>query len=231
MAEVVVPGIWRLGLGLSNAYLVEADDGLVVVDTGVAGRAGRILAAVAQAGRGPADVHDIVLTHQHIDHAGSLARLAAATGARVSVHALDAPEIRAGGVPRAGRMRGGLDVLLARVRPGRHLEAATVDHELVDGEVLQAAAGLRVVHTPGHTAGHVSLLWGQAGGVLFVGDAAANLFGRLGRPFVAEDWAMVPTSLARLAELEFETAVFGHGRVLRGRANVRFRRFVERLAA
>ena len=88
-----------------------------------------------------------------------------------------------------------------------------------------------MIHTPGHTPGHVSLLLQRDGGVLFVGDAAANLLGRLGRPFVSTDPAAVAASAARLAALDFEIAVFGHGTAIRGGAALRFRRFVDRLAA
>ena len=78
------------------------------------------------------------------------------------------------------------------------------------------------VHTPGHTAGHLALLLPRDGGVLFTGDAATN-FARLGVGPIYEDVDEGMRSLRRLAELEFETALFAHGRPLAPRAAERFR--------
>lgn len=230
MPEHVVPGVSRLALGIANGYLLEADDGLVLVDTGTPGNAGAILGAIAAVGRRPADLREIVLTHQHADHAGSVAAVAAATGARVTVGALDARVVREGLVPVTGTASGTLFGFFSRFIRPMPLEAAPVGREVVDGEVLEGATGLRAIHTPGHTPGHTSYLWPSGGGVLFVGDAAANLFNRLGRPIVASDWPSVARSVARLAELEFETAVFGHGRVIRHRGAARFRKYAEQVA-
>ena len=88
--------------------------------------------------------------------------------------------------------------------------------------------GLRALHAPGHTAGHLALLLPREGGVLFVGDAAANLR-RPGLSFVNEDMAEVRRSLERLAALEFEAACFAHGRTIRRWASSAFRELVGRL--
>ena len=53
----------------------------------------------------------------------------------------------------------------------------TVDRHVGDGEVMDDLDGLQVIHTPGHCAGQVAFLWPREGGVLFVGDAAANTLG------------------------------------------------------
>jgi glyoxylase-like metal-dependent hydrolase (beta-lactamase superfamily II) len=109
-------------------------------------------------------------------------------------------------------------------------EPVPVDETLTaDGPV--PVPGFSAVHTPGHTPGHVSYLLDRAGGVLFVGDAAGGGRGgkvrRTPRMF-NDDGAAAATSLGRLAELEFEVAVFGHGRAVTGRAVDRFREFVAR---
>src|SRR3989304_113613 len=69
------------------------------------------------------------------------------------------------------------------------------------------------------------------GGLLFAGDAAANVF-RLGLPIgmFTADRQQAKESIRRLASLEFEVACFGHGRVLKGEANLKFRRLAEKLA-
>ena len=74
-ANQVVEGLWEIPLGFVNAFLVESDDGLTVIDTGVAGSAQAILDAVRSIGRQAGDVRRILVTHCHSDHAGSLAEL------------------------------------------------------------------------------------------------------------------------------------------------------------
>jgi glyoxylase-like metal-dependent hydrolase (beta-lactamase superfamily II) len=229
--ERVVPGCWRIGLLGVNAYLVEGGSGLVLVDTGTKGAAGRLVAAIQGMGRSTFEIGDILITHQHSDHAGGLTRLADLTEARVHVHALDAPELRAGLPARPYTGRGRLGRLFARFPPGAPEGPAEIDHEVVDGDVLTGELGIRAIHTPGHTAGHTAFLRPGYGGVLFAGDAVTNFLGRLGHAPVGEDWDAADRSVGRLAEEEFAVVVFGHGRVLRGDAVARIRGFAERVAA
>jgi glyoxylase-like metal-dependent hydrolase (beta-lactamase superfamily II) len=101
-----------------------------------------------------------------------------------------------------------------------------------DGDIVPVGGGVQVIATPGHTAGHVSYFVPGHGGVLFAGDAAGHLFGRIGKPALifTEDMPQAKESMRKLAALEFETACFGHGTVLKGRASIEFRQYVERMA-
>jgi glyoxylase-like metal-dependent hydrolase (beta-lactamase superfamily II) len=119
-----------------------------------------------------------------------------------------------------GLLRSGI-VRLSSLRPAPRGEPIAVEHEVNDGETLPYA-GLRAVHTPGHTAGHLALLLPRDGGVLFVGDAATN-FARLSWGPIYEDVNEGRASLARLAALDFEVAAFAHGRAIRAHAGERFR--------
>ena len=92
-AQLVVPGVWMLPFEIGQAYIWDWDDGLTVVDTGIAGSADAILDAVEVLGREPADVKEIVLTHYHDDHRGGAAELGARTGATVVAHRAEAPVI------------------------------------------------------------------------------------------------------------------------------------------
>ena len=227
MAELVVPGCWRIGFGLLNAYLVDTGaDRLTVVDAGSPwfGHPRRIVAAIRGAGRQPSDVGDIVISHQHIDHAGGAAAVATAAGARVHIHELDAPELEAGAKPRDGFGRNWFTRPIAKGSNLFALPQATVQDHPTDGE--QLAMGLTAIHTPGHTNGHLAYLWPEHGGVLFVGDALANLRGTLGHAPVAADWDEVMVSAEKLARLDFNVALFGHGRPIRRDAAVEVRRFL-----
>jgi glyoxylase-like metal-dependent hydrolase (beta-lactamase superfamily II) len=109
-------------------------------------------------------------------------------------------------------------------------EPVPVDEALTaDGPI--SVPGFTAIHTPGHTRGHMSFLLDRGGGVLFAGDAASGRRnGRIRRAprMVTEDRAAELTSIARLGNLSFESAVFGHGRAISRGAAQRFREFAAR---
>ena len=230
--EEIVSGVYGIGMGYVNAFFIVGEDGLTLVDSGLAKKKDIILGAVAGAGKQPADLRHILITHHHIDHIGSLADLKEATGASCYVHPADSPIVR-GVEPQPGPNPSSLlgklaGPLLSRLSPPA--PPAEVDVEVADGEVLPLAGGIKAVHTPGHTPGHLSFLL-PSKNVLFVGDAAANML-RLGLPIgmFTADRQQAKESIGKLAALEFDVACFGHGRVLKGEANLRFRRLAEKLA-
>lgn len=231
MSGEVAPGVRRLALpaGYVNAYLVDGGGELALIDAGMPRRAGRILGAVSSIGRRVEDVRNIVVTHYHADHIGSLAVVSGATRARVWAHPADAGVVRSGGpIPFGTAPTAAGKVLVKLFGPftPRTVGAAPVHEEIADGQDIPVAGGMRVVHTPGHTPGHVSLLWAK---VLFVGDAAGNI-PRLGYAIMDEDHAAAKASLAKLAALDFDVAVFGHGFAIKGKAVARMRRRLEQLA-
>ncbi len=222
----VVPGLYQVGLGMVNAYLLRQKDQLTLVDTGVAGSAAKILAAVNELGARPQDLKRILVTHLHADHTGSLAELKRQTGATVYMHPADAALVRQGVASRPAHPAPGLFkrivVPIAMRRPAR-IEPAEADMDLADGQELDIADGLCVVSAPGHAAGQVVFLWPKNGGVLIAADAAANFRGKLDYPILFEDMAEGVRSLQKLAGLDFQVAVFGHGRPSVGHAAERFR--------
>ena len=234
--ERVLPGVYAVKIrrGYVNAFII-ADGPLALIDSGLPGQARVFLKHIRAIGSRPEDLHQIAITHYHVDHTGSLAALVGATHAKVYVHPLDAPIVR-GEKPVPGPNRKSITgrvlwPVIKRITLSR-LPTLSVDHEVQDGETLPIAGGLQAIHTPGHTAGHVSYLWPRHGGVLFAGDAAGHMFGRLGTPLgmFTEDMAQARESIRRLAGLEFDTACFGHGGVLKGKAHAAFRRYVEKMA-
>lgn len=227
MAAVpIAPEVFAIPLGPVNAFLIQTDH-LTLIDTGLPGSGGKILDAVRGLGRRPADIRHILVTHCHPDHSGSLAEMKAATGARACMHASDAALVRSGiggrpMTPAPGLITGLLfKAMLSRVSPS--VPAAEIEHEAADGETLSAAGGIQAFHTPGHTAGHLIFLLPRHGGVLFTGDAAANMLG-LGLSLGYENLDEGRRSLAAIAALEFAVAGFGHGRAITRGAADRFRR-------
>jgi glyoxylase-like metal-dependent hydrolase (beta-lactamase superfamily II) len=148
------------GLRVANAYLLQAGEGLVLVDAGMPGSARRVLRFISGTGRRPAELSDIILTHCDIDHVGGAAGLKRATGARVAIHELDAAVLAGRQRPQKGGPALALLYRLLRFQP------VVADSLLRDGDEI---AGLRVMHVPGHTAGSIALV--RDDGVVFSGDA------------------------------------------------------------
>ncbi len=231
-AKLVVPGVYAISLGMVNVFLLDGEE-LVLIDAGVAGSESRILSAVRGIGRQPQDLKHILITHHHSDHVGSLLALQQATGAQIYMHEQDADAYSKGIMIRQVESSGGLFSQLAvaslnrqsarqpaKTVPPAH---AQVDHRLAGEETLPLAGGLRVLHTPGHTSGHIAFLWPQHGGVLFAGDLASHMV-RLGYSILYEDFAGGQRTLRELGSLEFEIACFAHGGPILSGAAEQFRK-------
>ncbi|MDZ7845919.1 MAG: MBL fold metallo-hydrolase [Owenweeksia sp.] len=98
----VLPHIHLLKLGLANAYLLEEENELSLIDTGPEGSEQRIFNYIHGIGRNPEELTQIIVTHSHPDHAGSAAALKKATRARIYMHPKDADMVAAGKALRNG---------------------------------------------------------------------------------------------------------------------------------
>lgn len=186
--QIILPTPWEIGP--VQVYVVEGDP-LTLIDTGVrrANARAALAAAFDALGLELADVERVILTHYHTDHMGQVATLREA-GAELElwVHEDDADDVAEFSIEREERIdesnalftEHGVPVdLLARqaarirrdVAGGPPLAIATpVDRRLRDGErVAFKDFELEVIHSPGHTAGHIVLAESQTG-TLLTGD-------------------------------------------------------------
>jgi glyoxylase-like metal-dependent hydrolase (beta-lactamase superfamily II) len=172
----------RVNLGFVSAYILARGGEAAIVDTGVAGSADEIEASLEKVGLSWSAVGHLILTHHHRDHQGS------------------APDVleRA---PDAKGYAGADDIPLITVP--RPLTAVT------DGDEV---FGLRIVTTPGHTAGSISV-HDPVGGLLVAGDALRTDAGKPSLPGAQNtaDMAEAKRSVVKIGGLTFETLLVGHG--------------------
>lgn len=173
-----------------SAYVLVRGGEAAIVDTGVGGSAGAIEASLAGVGLTWDAVGHLILTHHHNDHVGSAAEIQ-------------------GRAPESAGYAGAEDIgAIATVRP---LTA------VADGEEV---FGLRIVATPGHTAGSISVL-DPVGGILVAGDALRTEGGAPALPGAqfTVDMDLAKQSIVKLGGLTFETLLVGHGEPIDGGAS------------
>ncbi len=226
-AEIVAPGVYKVdAIALKNTInvlLLENDDGWTLVDAGVGSSPARIREALAALGSGPEDLKRVFITHQHDDHTGGLKGvLEWAPGAEVGASAHEAEVVsgRRGYDPQASAV---LRYLTRNAEP----PGVPVGKVLREGDLV---SGFRVISTPGHTPGHVSLLRDEDG-LLFTADAFGCLPRRIRvgvRRFVCVDPPRAKRSAEKLLREAFATVVLSHGPILRAGARAKLREAVER---
>jgi glyoxylase-like metal-dependent hydrolase (beta-lactamase superfamily II) len=223
----IADGVYRLGTDYVGWYLLDVDGAVTVVDCGFSGYFAQLPAALSELGRPLDAVAAVVLTHYHSDHVGAAERIRVESGATVFAPAGDATGVRTGKVPLPGGMLSSLwrpatmRYMAHALRNGGAKVTPVNDvRPYGDGDVLDVPGRLRAVHSPGHTAGHCSLL-AEGPGVLFAGDALATVNARFEPagprllPF-NEDARRARDSLSRLEGLSARVVAFGHGRPFEG---------------
>lgn len=223
----VAPGVHALTRASTVCYVVEVDDGLLMVDAGLPGFWTDLVALLRRLGRTPRDVSHVLLTHGHFDHLG-VARRLEKLGAVVWVGGGDVRIARHPYRYVPGRARlayplqhpGSLPHLAAMARAGAFwVEGVQAPRAYDDDPPF--ADQVRVVPTPGHTDGHVALVLPDRDAVL-TGDALVTLdpyTGRRGPRIVARagtyDAGRARQSLAAIAATGARLVLPGHGMVWR----------------
>jgi len=219
--------------------LLWDDEEGVLVDAGFPGQLEQLREEIERAGVSLDRLTRLIVTHQDIDHIGGIAALLALNDRiEVLAHEQDRPYI-------VGEKQ------LIKISPERmaqfseHLSylpeerreavletfenaRARVDRTLRDGEKLPYCGGMIVIHTPGHTPGHISLYLEQSK-VLVAGDALNVSDGRLvgPNPQLTPDIDQATGSLKKLARYDIETVVCYHGGPYTGDVNARIAELAE----
>ena len=226
--QQVAPDITYLRTLIVNVYFVGSADAWVLVDTGLPYTAERVLRA-AEERFGGAFPKAIILTHAHFDHVGAAGALAEHWGVPIYAHPLEMPYLTGSDYPPPDpTVGGGLMALSSPLFPhsGVHLESRV--RPLSDDGSVPFMPEWRMIHTPGHTAGHVSL-FRERDGVLIAGDAFVATKQESLRAVLQQrkevhappayftpDWQRAKDAVRRLAALGPTIALTGHGLPLRG---------------
>ncbi|WP_336790908.1 MBL fold metallo-hydrolase [Paenibacillus sp. MMO-177] len=198
----------------------------VLVDTGMPGSAPTIIELAKQAGIGEQKLNTILLTHQDIDHIGGLPGFKADNPELVVYAHEDDRAVIDGKKPMLKASPERLAALLGALPEAARSQfeatfinptGANVDRTMTDGENLPFGGGITVIHTPGHTPGHVSL-YHQPSKTLIAGDAMVVANGELNGPreAVTPDMATALQSLKKLKDFDIETVICYHGGVFKG---------------
>jgi glyoxylase-like metal-dependent hydrolase (beta-lactamase superfamily II) len=204
LSRDVFPGVHRIEDAFTNWYIVEADDGLTVVDSGVPSSWDSLRHAVSDLGRDLGDVRALVLTHAHFDHLGFAERARTELGIPVYVHENDVPLTRHPWRYDHERARSRYVATQPRALP---IVATFLRHRAFwpppvravvrygDAGVLPVPGRPTIVATPGHTLGHCALHLADRD-VVLAGDALVTL-----DPYTARTG---PRLVARAATVDSE---------------------------
>jgi len=230
----VAKGVHHFESGMFNWYVIEEQGRLTLVDAGFPGHYKIYEKGLQTLGRTNKDLDAIVLTHGHADHIGFAEYLRKKTGVPVFVHKKD--------VKMASRPLQlpwlGLAANLWRphtlVQVFGHaalngifsLPHLTKVIAVENGQTLDIPGRPRIIHTPGHTQGEITLVL-ENRGVVLTGDTliTQNLLSgehngpQLAHPVLVDNYKESIRSLDSLRELGDMTILTGHGKLWKGEVN------------
>jgi glyoxylase-like metal-dependent hydrolase (beta-lactamase superfamily II) len=218
-------GIWWMRTLLVNVAFVGSSERWALVDAGVGGYSGAIVAAAGELFGHERPPDAIILTHGHFDHVGSLERLLHRWGVPVYAHTLELPYVtgRSSYPPPDPLVGGGAMAWSAKLYPRGPIDLNGRVQPLPGDHTVPGLPGWRWMHTPGHSPGHVSLIR-EADAAVIAGDAVtttkqesfiavATQRQELHGPpaYFTPDWFAAARSVRAIAALDPSVLVTGHG--------------------
>ena len=218
MAIEIAPNLFRLptmGSFINSYALINDDSSVTLVDCGLAGSYKKLIPDLARIGKHPKDVKNVLFTHAHDDHVGGASEMIVKCEIpNVMMHELDSDLAAQGKTPPVDTSYFSGKIMAKMPKKG--YVPFMVTRRLQDGEIINTAGGLQVIHTPGHTLGHISLLHLESE-TLITGDSIFNMTSRM-------TWALSgfcvnfnqsKETAKRFLYLDFKNACFTHGPEIR----------------
>lgn len=225
------------GPGTLCPALIWDEQNAVLVDAGLPGMAGQFLEAVRAAGVAPQRINAIIITHHDLDHIGSLGELQQTLKRHVEVlsHPEEVPYIQGERPPikMTPKMMEQMQEQMRDLPEERRQAMRTmmesmksqkykVDRTVEDGEILPYCGGIQIIHTPGHTPGHICL-YHRATRTLIAGDSLFVDGGKLAPApaFINADTPMALSSLKKLLRCDVASIIAYHGGIFQDSPNER----------
>jgi glyoxylase-like metal-dependent hydrolase (beta-lactamase superfamily II) len=224
----IAPGVFYVPALMANLYFVGDQNGWVMVDAGTPGTATRIRMA-ANTVFGDRKPDAIVLTHGHFDHVGALRELAESWDVPVFAHPLEFPYLDGrDDYPPPDPTVGGFMAQLSRMFPKKGINVGHRLRPVMIDNTVPHMPGWRVVHTPGHAPGHISL-FRDSDRTLIAGDAVITIDQEHAGKVLSQqreihppplyftiDWDQATASVGKLAQLRPRVLATGHGLPMAG---------------
>lgn len=197
-----------------HPILLWDDEMAVLIDTGFPGQIEDIQVEMEKVGVSFDKLKVVILTHQDIDHIGSLTELLQRCGNNIKVyaHELDKPYIEG-------------DLPLLKDGNIENPPKGNVSDTVIDGQELPYCGGILILHTPGHTPGHISLYLKQSK-ILIAGDSMYSVNGMLGGIHAPTTINIkeAQQSLKKYLNLDIESVVCYHGGLSKGNINLQLQK-------
>lgn len=216
-----------------NPTIIWDEVSAVLIDTGLPGQIDEIKKEMDRIGVPFDKLSAIIMTHQDIDHIGNIDKIQSELNIDVYSHEFDKPYID-GSLPLMKTDPSNMpeEEWEALPAPVKHLYATPPNAAeviaLKDRDILPFCGGIEVIHTPGHTPGHISLFHKKSG-TLIAGDAMISINGMLRRPIahVTPDIKEAVKSLARFLEYDVKQVICFHGGLASAEVNKQLNNLVD----
>lgn len=220
------------GKSVINPILLLDNNSVILVDTGFPGQLNQIRESIEKEGIQFNKINKIILTHQDIDHVGCASAIAKEISHKVNIlaHEEEAPFINGEKKPvKLAGLEANLDnlpdsmkVIYEKMKAGFASSRVEIDNTFTDGEELPYCGGITVIHTPGHTPGHVCLYLKQSK-ILIAGDSLKIEEGQLAlaAPSINLDSELNIKSLNKLINYDIEAIICYHGGIYKGNVKER----------
>jgi glyoxylase-like metal-dependent hydrolase (beta-lactamase superfamily II) len=207
--------IYSILSGKTHVYIIKNPEAALLVDAGPLRYSDSVKAAIIKSGTDLRMIKAIVMTHTHKDHSEALLKFKEMTGAPVIVHEKEALNLEQGftPIPLGTRLIPRFISWLGRTQGSRwpYYPPVKPDILLEDSFDLQSYGfDGYIMHTPGHTAGSVSLILKE--GSAFVGDSMVGLAPNSIMPYFADDLPELYKTWKRLLDTGAQIFYPSHGR-------------------